>query len=322
MAMRLAVIFGTALLLFSVSPGRAEGPTFDAASVKITDPNLQQPYINTGGPGTTDPGHFRAPRIPLFNLLALAFGVSTDQLSCPSWIREVGTAGKFTVVATMPPDTTKEQFQKMLQNLLVERFHLVFHHEARNFPGYELVVDKGGPKFKEVTPTPQQDDATQPGPRGIMGGPRGDDGFPVRSGPFTMGLGGPGGVEKTKYQERSMSEFVSNLGFLIGSSQGKSVLDGYPQPRVADKTGLTGKYTFVLEYYSASSAALRSRLPALAQNAEGQGNPAGAASEPDAGGPNIFKAVQSELGLRLDKTPDVPLDVVVVESVDKVPTEN
>jgi uncharacterized protein (TIGR03435 family) len=34
----------------------------------------------------------------------------------------------------MPPGTTKEQFQEMLQNLLVERFHLEFHRERRNFP--------------------------------------------------------------------------------------------------------------------------------------------------------------------------------------------
>ena len=33
-------------------------------------------------------------------------------------------------------------------------------------------------------------------------------------------------------------------------------------------------------------------------------------------------AVQKQPGLRLDKTPDVPLDVIVVDSVDKVPTEN
>jgi uncharacterized protein (TIGR03435 family) len=42
-----------------------------------------------------------------------------------------------------PREATKEQFQEMLQNLLVERFHLVFHHEMLNFPGYALVVDKG-----------------------------------------------------------------------------------------------------------------------------------------------------------------------------------
>jgi uncharacterized protein (TIGR03435 family) len=40
----------------------------------------------------------------------------------------------YDIDATMPPGTTKEQFQEMLQNLLVERFHLEFHRERRNFP--------------------------------------------------------------------------------------------------------------------------------------------------------------------------------------------
>jgi len=56
----------------------------------------------------------------------------------PPW--NIASTNNFTVVATMPPDTTKVQFEKMLQNLLVERFHLV-HHETRNFTGYELVMD-------------------------------------------------------------------------------------------------------------------------------------------------------------------------------------
>jgi len=43
----------------------------------------------------------------------------------------------------------------------------------------------------------------------------------------------------------------------------------------------------------------------------------------DAGvGPTFFAAIQKQLGLRLDKVAAVPLDVIVVDSVDKVPTEN
>jgi uncharacterized protein (TIGR03435 family) len=57
----------------------------------------------------------------------------------------------------MPRDTTKAQFQEMLRNLLVERFHLVVHHETRTFPGYELVVDKGGLKLKEAPGQPVTD---------------------------------------------------------------------------------------------------------------------------------------------------------------------
>lgn len=47
----------------------------------------------------------------------------------------------------MPPDTTKEQFEKMLQNLLVERFHLV-HPETRNFSGGFYKLDRRGGELK------------------------------------------------------------------------------------------------------------------------------------------------------------------------------
>ena len=127
----------------------ADGPTFEVASVKISGP--PEPgmlYRVTGGPGTDDPGRFHGPHMSMLAMLIRAFGVAVDQIH--------GLTGQtsYDIDATMPPDTTKEQFQKMFQNLLIERFHLVFHRETRNFPGYALVVDTGGPKFKEVTPDP------------------------------------------------------------------------------------------------------------------------------------------------------------------------
>jgi uncharacterized protein (TIGR03435 family) len=289
------------------SAGLARHPAFDAASVKLAGPEVPQPYTITGGPGTSDPGRFRAPRISLFNLIPLAFGISTDQIIGPAWLREASSP-TFTVIATMPPDVTKDQFRAMLQNLIVERFHLVFHHETRDFPGYELVVDKGGPKFKEVTPT-QDAGSAKTGTLIISGGNE----FPDLPGPRTITLSN-GGLQRTKYQERTIAEFVSNLGFLIGSSQGKSVLDGERQPRVVDKTGLTGRYTFVLEYYSFSSAAIAARFPTI----PGQGEPV--ASDPAESGPPILEAIPRQLGLRLNKTDNIPLDVIVVDSIEKHPT--
>lgn len=295
--MRLAALCSLAVFAF------ADGPTFDAASVKLAGPEVQQ------GPVTKDPGLFRAPRIPMVELLARAFDVNTDQIAGPSWLRDA-SQNNYTIIATMPPDTTKEQFQKMLQNLLVERFHLVFHRET---PGYQLVVDKGGPKLKAVTPTEDANPDTPPDAQAIRNARPGADGFPDLPGPRTIGGMGPGGRQRTKYQERTMTEFVSNLGPLIGSSQGNGALDGSPQPRVVDKTGLTGKYTFILEYYSAGLANLQARQPPRADPD---------ASDPDGGLPNIFVAVQKQLGLRLDKAAALPLEMIVVESVDKVPTAN
>ncbi len=67
-------------------------------------------------------------------------------------ISDLAAPNRYEITATMPPGTTKEQVRLMLRNLLVERFHLAVHHEARNFPGYELTVAKDGPKLKESIP--------------------------------------------------------------------------------------------------------------------------------------------------------------------------
>jgi len=117
-----------------------------------------------------------------------------------------------------------------------------------------------------------------------------------------------------------MADFISNLGFLIGSSQGKGVLQGYPQPRVRDKTGVTGKYTFILEYHNEGTAALMANL--RRSQAEAGNTPTADTPDPDGGGPTIFSAIQKQLGLRLDKAADIPLEVIVIDSLDKVPTEN
>ena len=44
---------------------------------------------------------------------------------------------------------TRDDFKKMLQVLLVERFNPKFRREEREMPVYAMIVEKGGPKFKE-----------------------------------------------------------------------------------------------------------------------------------------------------------------------------
>jgi uncharacterized protein (TIGR03435 family) len=328
--MRLAVLCGLTIFVSGVV-STAEEPTFDAASVKLASPDQRPPFPITGGPGTNDPGRFSATRIGMVGLLLRAFDLAGDQIVGPAWLRvdpqHPANTPNYTVVATMPPGTTKEQFQKMLQSLLVERFHLAFHHETRNFPGYELAVDNGGPKFKEVPLSQPAKSDTDRDPRAVLSGPHGDDGFPVAPGPRRFSQNRPGGDARWKFQEWTMAEFAVNLAPLVAASQGRHAATAFPVPplpRVTDRTGLTGKYTFVLEFYDADMANLNlSALFGRGGGASDTGNgPVPAASEPGGAFPNIFVAVQKQLGLRLDKTADVPLDVIVVDSVDKIPAEN
>ena len=71
-----------------------------------------------------------------------------DRIEGPSWL----DTDCFEIAAKMPEGATSDQLPAMYQALLTERFKLVAHKVDRPRPGYALVVDKGGPKFKEDDP--------------------------------------------------------------------------------------------------------------------------------------------------------------------------
>src|SRR6266545_4405126 len=116
--------------------------TFEVATVKPAVP----PTPNgrgmvffrgpSGGPGTKDPGRIDYPNMSLKNLLMNAYDVKNFQITGPSWL----DTERFDITATLPPQTTKEQFHVMLQNLLAERFKLAVHRETKELPSYTLTV--------------------------------------------------------------------------------------------------------------------------------------------------------------------------------------
>ena len=281
-------VIGTAV----VCPGQ---PEFDAASVKVADPSLP-PRVLTGGPGNGNPGHYSV-RAVLLDILTAAYGVPSDQIyGGPDWLK----SDRYEIDAVMPPDTTQPRFQAMLQNLLVQRFHLSVHRETRNFPAFDLVVAEAGPKFRETTAG--ADSGSPPTDR---------DGFPVLPpGPHTGRILWKGNL-RFKFQERSMAYFADVLGSLMQHAAGPGF--GAKAPRVFDKTGLPGKYDFTIEFACgdcvAASAAATPPLPA--------GGPVAGSD-----GPGIFQALEKHLGLKAVKVRDVPLEVIVVNRVDKSPTPN
>ena len=58
-------------------------------------------------------------------LFANAYGLQRHQFRSLDWMNDA----RFDISAKVPAGTTKEQFQRMQQNLLVERFKLTLHHE-------------------------------------------------------------------------------------------------------------------------------------------------------------------------------------------------
>ena len=246
----------------------------------------------------------------MFSLLMRAYDVELDRIVGPSWIMENMGPNLYQVDATMSPNTTKPQYQLMMQQLLQERFHLKIHREKRNFLGYELVIAKGGPKLKESRPDP---DAAAPDTSPL---PKGNaEGMSLLpAGPQMLTSFG-WGVITVQAQQKPLRDLVKVMGRMINQSLGEDPNDfASPKARVLDRTGLTGTYDFSLRFscelcqFAVTNGAVAVPSPPPADSPGGE--------------PSIFAALQKQLGLKLNKVKDLPLDVIVVDHVEKTPTAN
>jgi uncharacterized protein (TIGR03435 family) len=210
----------------------------------------------------------------------------------------------------------------MLQRLLAERFGLVVHREPRPMEVYELSVGPGGHKMREVEPADELDKS-----------------FPVSKLAEQLGTGAnssdrvtdtvDGPVRYVRHDYMATTTLTARTKYKVTQtnvdrlSRRAQILDAtrmtmtelaallaanMNQP-VVDKTGLRGTYRFIVEL------PLDARLiESLAQS------PAGAAAALELPNISAAKAVES-LGLRFERRGS-PVQVVVVDSIDRTPTDN
>jgi uncharacterized protein (TIGR03435 family) len=270
---------------------------FEVASVRqASPPDGRTPARRLSGipgPNNNDPGRFSA-RLDLLNLVVIAYDIPGYRLSEQSdlYLERVD------IEATMPVDTTREQFNTMLQNLLADRLGLKVHWEARQIDTYALVVAKGGPKLKVAAPdAPALSDSTHTsGAAAGNGEPDrvGSNGFPIPPPGNSSWVGAaPGGRMGMRGHNETTAEFASAIGpRTLGAP-------------LTDATGLTGKYDYKIFWSATATDAVRRGTP-----------PAD-----DSDGPSIFDAIQEQLGLKIEKRRG-PVQMLVVDHVEKKPTEN
>jgi uncharacterized protein (TIGR03435 family) len=215
-----------------------------------------------------------------------AYGIPTYRLSIPDSFK----TKHYDIVVKIPDGTSKEQFNAMLQNLLADRFGLRIHRQPREFSTYKLVIGSRGPKLQGTTL--KADDPSKRPTRvdpdgvlviaGVIGGRTVNGRFLIAGGKITIG-------DLAKYLEMLM------------------------QSPVTDATGLTGEYDIRLQFSPEGLILTPTILKALSNTSA-----TGDASDP---APNISQALEQQLGLRLEKT-KVLLDVIVVDHLDEVPSEN
>ena len=256
-------------------------PVFEAASVKSMAPTGGRVRTSMrGGPGTSDTGRIVFTNVTLMSVLLRAYDVKPYQARGPDWL----SSERYEITATIPPDTTKEQFNLMLQRLLADRFHLALHHETKELQGYELVRGKTGTKLRpsaEVGPDVQPTEA-----------PKTDaNGFPQLSAPGLVMMEGVQGTTVVSF----LTARAQPLSALV------EILSKEFRLPVTDGTGLTGKFDFTLEF---------------APQAPGE-----LAPETTDSAPNLVTALPQQLGLKLDPK-KIPVDILIIDRADKVPTEN
>jgi uncharacterized protein (TIGR03435 family) len=119
------------------------------------------------------------------------------------------------------PAKRPAMLRAMLQAMLADRFKLAMHRELREKPVFELVVGKGGPKFKaSATTDPEEIRKSYPTATALPGG--------------MMEVHGP-----KPHQTTIIGATIADLGILLSSA-------GAGRP-IVDKTGLTGRYDITLD---------------------------------------------------------------------------
>jgi uncharacterized protein (TIGR03435 family) len=257
---------------------------------------------NSGGPGTDDPGRIHYPLISLKALLVRAWD-SYFEIVGPGWL----DTQIVQVDATMPPDSTKAQFQEMLRNLITDRFQLKHHTETKQITGYALMVTKNGPKMKESAD--QNGGAPARPPRATQRGPDGFMIIPPSTGPMLMFQSELGDKARLVAQQQTMQDLARELGMVLRTT-------------ATDGTGLNAKYDFTLTF----AGGFGRGGPVYASPPRPEppsGGTVPVAGQPDAAEPlpDIFSAVQSQLGLKLEQK-KVPVEVFVVDHMEKTPTGN
>jgi uncharacterized protein (TIGR03435 family) len=242
-----------------------------------------------GGPGTSDPGMVIYTNYNLLSLVYYAWNQYVDTTR-PEWIG----AERYNIEAKIPPGTTLAEFRLMLRNLLAERFHMVVHHETREYDGYDLLVARGGLKMKESS---GEDSAAAELPvEQLALGPLLSAGLDAKGYPQLLRPG----IVAVPIKNSIALHLMARAQTL--SELAKMLKDHLGDP-IVDKTGLSGRYDCTLDFLRFAPVTGQVRADA-----------------PDDSVPYIPDAV-AVLGLKMVPA-KIPLDTVIVDSAERMPTEN
>jgi uncharacterized protein (TIGR03435 family) len=195
---------------------------------------------------------------------------------------------RYTITAKMPDGAPLAAQQVAIRNLLKDRFKLVTHLETRELPIYNLVLARSdgrlGPALKESSPECQA--AVRDWGEAIRRG------APAQAPPAAVAkcVTSQPGIGTSGFNGQPISSLVT-------------VLPQFVDRQVIDRTGLTGLYDLTLKWTPEATPSLL-------------GLPQEPLPPPDPDVPNIFTALQEQLGLKLEAGRG-PVEVIVIDRLEK-----
>lgn len=312
------IVFACSVVVSAQQPQTPEPmkePTFEVASIKLSDPNNTSPLAMIPMVLPQGPGRLSATNVPLRLLVRMAYQVQDFQIvGGPSW----QLSQKFDIVAKADASnaTDTSQLMPMLKGLLADRFKLKTHTETREMPIDTLVIARNdgrlGPNLRSSTSDCTSAQAQQEQQKrsqaassalkgdpsalaGVLGKP--GDVIPCSLMPMIGGAQGAAAAGTPSFGLRGNGQRLGVLVQLLTQATGKTV---------QDKTGLTGLYDFELtfdpEVFLRAASQLGINLPTPA-------------NLPSSDNPSLLTALREQLGLKLDSARG-PVEVLVIDSAE------
>ena len=276
-------------LIALVTPVAAQDPAFEVASIR---PSPDGPPADGAAGVHITKQQVRFAYLSLRDYISIAYTLPVHLISGPDWINTT----RFDIAAKLPEGLAETQFPQLIQTLLRDRFKLQAHREKRESPVYALEVARGGHKLVAVT----EDDSLKDAPFSVTssGGPEGVSAELGQGASFSFT------PEKFEVKKVTMEALVNTLGRFLDRP-------------ILDLTKLEGRYNITFP------VTREEYMPMLVRSAVN----AGVTLPPQAlqllDNPAIGSVIDGlkAVGLSLEARKE-PLDMLVVDAMEKTPTEN
>jgi uncharacterized protein (TIGR03435 family) len=286
MTRTLLAVFLTAIVAFPQA--RKE---FEVASIRVA---TERPLNAIAVGIQVDGSQVRISYLALKDYISVAYKVRVNQVIGPDWLG----SQRFDIAGKLPDGSTKADVPEMLQALLAERFQMKVHREMRELPVYALQVEKTGLKISQTAPPEAVLENAEA--MNVAAGATGN-GAAISFGDGSSFLLGNRTIEAKRLSMTTVADMMTRF------------LD---RP-VVNMTDLKGGYDFVL------NVAQEETMPMLIRAAASAGVPLPPQALALLDTASIGSLINSmkKAGLSLEAR-RAPLEVIVIDSMQKTPSEN